>query len=483
MRRNQVLKILVYSVEGNGVFVTNRLQKEGHDVTLFINKKEVIEYMEGLVKKIDNIEDIDPDTDVVFVDDVGCGKEIDKLIKEGFLVIGGSSFNDKIEEDRQYGIKLMKSVGIQIPPTWDFEKLDDGIKFIQENPDRYVIKVDDSEAKYTSHIGKDAEDMISVITHMRDEGLVKSGFVLQKFVEGYEMSTEGHFNSNEFIPGLFIHTVEHKKFLTGDLGPTIGCAGSVAFGGKNLNKKLTDNLSKMTPILKKYKYKGAIDLNVIIDKEDSLWALEFCGRVGYTGLENFLDIFDGDYGCMLRDVAAGEGLDYKLSDDIGIGVVLTVPPFPVELEDHLSEDIKDEVMDVLGKRCYNIEVSGFEEFEDSCYFSAIKIDEDDKIRLTAKDGYIGAICARASSVDKCQTIVYDRLDKINLPSKQYRIDIGDRAKEWFKEKGRIIDDKKLSEDTLEYPKQAVNTLAEIQLEELSGKVTSQRFKRSYRANG
>jgi phosphoribosylamine--glycine ligase len=444
-----MFKILIHSTKGTGSFVVNRLQKEGHDVTLFISNEQELECCDGMVNKIYDLDEIDEDTDVIFFDDVDCGEDADALKKKGFLVIGASKFNDKIENDRKYGFEIMKKMGIQIPPTYDFDDLDEGIEFIKDNPDRYVIKVDDAEAKYTSHVGKDAEDMINVMTHMRDKSLVEGGFILQKFVDGYEISTEGWFNGKEFIPGLFIHDIEQKKFLAGDLGPTTGCEGSILFGGKHLDEELVANLVKMTPILKKYSYKGAIDLNVIKDKKGNIWALEFCGRVGYICLENWLELFDGDFGELLYDVASGGGLDYELSDDICIGVNISVPPYPVEFEKHLEEEVLKEVKDVLGKRCYGIEVSGFEDFEDSCYFSWIMRDEEDnKIKLVTKDGYIGAVCARSSSIDKCQTIIYDRLDKINLPSKQYRIDIGDRAKEWFKEKGRIIDDKKLSEESI-----------------------------------
>ena len=78
--------------------------------------------------------------DVVVFDDIGFGAEADSLRAKGKLVVGGSKYTDKLEEDREFGQNEMKRVGMLILPHWDFADFDSAIEFIKKNPGGYVFK-------------------------------------------------------------------------------------------------------------------------------------------------------------------------------------------------------------------------------------------------------------------------------------------------------------------------------------------------------
>jgi phosphoribosylamine---glycine ligase len=439
------VKILIHSFEASGLIMVRRLQEEGHEVYAFIKDKESKDAFDGIVDKVETIEQgIKLNPDFVFFDDVDDGEVADKIKKYGIPVVGAGDFNDKIELDREFGIETMKQAGIQYPDTFDFKSVDKAIKFIDANPDRYVVKTNEIMC-YSSYVSKSPEDMKFMLDHFRNEKLMseKDGFILQRFVEGYEISTEGWFNGTEFVSGAFNHCIEEKKFMTGGIGPTTGCEGSVVFQAGD-GEPLVLNLVKMTDILRKHDYKGAIDLNTIVDKKGIPYALEFCGRVGYVCFENFIHLYDGALGEFLYEVATGaDDIVCNLSNDLCIGIRLTTPPYPHdELPESVPEETKLKIGEYLGRRSRNMAIREWEDVEKNFYWLGVRMDENGLLRVATNDGVIGSICARGETIEECKKEAYAALNKISIPDKQYRIDIGDRAQEWFDLVEKKVEEKK-----------------------------------------
>ena len=81
---------------------------------------------------------------VVIIDDVGLGALADYLMKEGWNVIGGCAFADKIEDDRVYSMELAGKI-MEVPEYVGFKSFSDGISFAKGKPkeERWVFKPND----------------------------------------------------------------------------------------------------------------------------------------------------------------------------------------------------------------------------------------------------------------------------------------------------------------------------------------------------
>src|SRR3989344_8740853 len=108
-----------------------KVKNEGHQVNYWI--KNATDEYDGFVEKVGGSwEDHIKWADVVVFDDVGFGKDADKLRKEGKAVVGGSEFTDNLEDDREFGQSEMKRLGMLTLPSWDFDDYDKALEFIKQ---------------------------------------------------------------------------------------------------------------------------------------------------------------------------------------------------------------------------------------------------------------------------------------------------------------------------------------------------------------
>ena len=150
-----------------------KVKQEGHAVKAYIDYKKERDVYDGFFEKVDDWKSFVDWADVIVFDDTGFGGQADALRKKGKLVVGGSAYTDRLEEDREFGQAEMKRVGMLTLPHWDFENFDEGIKFIRENPGRYVFKP--SQGTYGDMRGivflgeeEDGKDILQVLEHNKD---------------------------------------------------------------------------------------------------------------------------------------------------------------------------------------------------------------------------------------------------------------------------------------------------------------------------
>ena len=134
-------KFLFVSIDALISDIAWHVLKEGHKVKYFIEDKDEKEIADGFVPKVEKWEEEVSWADVIVFDDVlGQGKKAQKLRNEGKLVIGGTPYTDKLEDDRAFGQQELKNAGVSTIPHQNFTSFDDAISFVQQNPGRYVIK-------------------------------------------------------------------------------------------------------------------------------------------------------------------------------------------------------------------------------------------------------------------------------------------------------------------------------------------------------
>ena len=118
----------------------------------------------------------------------------DTLRRDGFNVIGGSAYGDRLENDRAYAQNVLAELGLPVCGTWDFESPAQALSFVEERPGRYVVKMNGPGfGAADNYIGRlaDGRDVKAVLAaKARQLDGKPAGLVLMEYVEGVERVSE-----------------------------------------------------------------------------------------------------------------------------------------------------------------------------------------------------------------------------------------------------------------------------------------------------
>ena len=431
---------LLISKDGDAWSLAQRIRDEGHRALVYINSEGKRRVGNGIIEKsgeqrvlVDKDGQVDKDAlkgilypkpDCIVMDMVGdgFGALADALRKDGIPVIGGCAWGDKVELDRLYGTKVMKTVGINIPKTYAFTDYEEAIKYVEETNKPYVYKPSGNQPTTTTYVARGPDDLIGMLEYYSD---IKEEFELQEKIEGIEISSELWLNGREVIN--VNHTMEEKHLFPGNLGPRAGCMGSVVWAGSQNSRLYKEGVGRIVLALKKIGYRGPIDLNTIVTK-DKLYGLEWTARFGYDALFVLLEMFKGKIGDLLYGVATGVAREMTFRSEWGLGIDISVPPYPLSIEPELYKDVLIQGIDESNKRhiwMYDVQKTG------------------NRYLCAGCGGDIGAITARGNQVDGYSPIrearrrVLRTISNLIVPDLMFRRDIGDRVerecsqlKEW-----------------------------------------------------
>jgi phosphoribosylamine--glycine ligase len=213
----------------------------------------------------------------------GRGELQDQLRAQGFNVIGGSAYGDRLENDRGYAQQILAGLGLKIAGIHSFDSAAAALDFLAANPARYVLKFNGPGfASSDNYVGRlaDGADVRAVLMGKASRLVAGSSFILMDHIDGVEMGVGAYFNGNTFITPACLDW-EHKNFFPGDMGELTGEMGTVATYSRT--RKFFDlTLARMEPLLKANGYMGYIDINTIVNAQ-GIWPLEFTCRFGYPG--------------------------------------------------------------------------------------------------------------------------------------------------------------------------------------------------------
>ncbi|MEK6959278.1 MAG: phosphoribosylamine--glycine ligase [archaeon] len=416
-------KFLFVSDESLSGDLAWQVKKEGHQVKCYIKRESDKDVFDGFVDKTDNWEAEIDWADTIVFDDVGFGKTADALRAKGKLVVGGSVYTDKLEEDREFGQNEMKRVGMSILPHWDFLDFDSAIKFIKDNPDRYVFKPSGNIASTQKGIlflgqEEDGKDIIEILEQNKKLWAKKiRRFQLQKMAVGVEVAVGAFFNGEDFITPINVN-FEHKKLFPGEIGPYTGEMGTLMFWSQP-NNIFKETLLKMKEDLAKSKYVGYIDINCIVNPK-GIFPLEFTSRFGYPTISIQIEGVTSGWGEILYRMANKEKFELKTKKGFQIGVAVVVPPFPFEDKDEVLI-YKD--LSILFKK----------PSLEGVHLGDVKLNNG-VWTIAGETGWALVITASASTVDEARKTVYRRVKNIILQNMYYRTDIGLR---WFEDSDRL----------------------------------------------
>lgn len=410
-------KFLFVSMDALSTDIAWQIQKEGHDVLLYIDNKDENDIGDGFVKKTLNWEEKIDWADVIVFDDVlGQGTIAHKLRQQGKAVIGGTPYTDMLEDDRSFGQDELKAHGVDIIPYEEFDNFDNAINFVKANPGEYVIKPsgEAQNIKRLLFVGQehDGSDVVRILKSYKKVWSEEIKiFQLQKKVNGAEIAVGAFFNGKKFVYPININ-FEHKKLFPGNLGPATGEMGTSMFWSER-NRLFDLTLGKMEKTLAREHYVGYIDINCIVN-ETGVYPLEFTSRFGYPSISIQQEGLITPIGELFYGLAHGTLEHFEAQKGYQVGARVVVPPYPFRDEKTFSSYSKDTVI----------------VFKDKNQLEGIHIEDvkmsDGQWIVTGSSGTALAVVGMGTTMKAAQQQMYERIKNILIPNMYYRTDIGDR---------------------------------------------------------
>jgi phosphoribosylamine--glycine ligase len=212
-----------------------RLTQAGHEVKVYIAHPDARDIYGGLVDSIPSwqsalpwIKEAGKDGVIIF-ESAGMGLEQDRLRAEGFHVIGGSAYGDRLENERQFGQDICKQIGLPTAASHHFTRYDDAIAFLSMHPARYVFKLNGHDALRTrNYLGvmEDGSDIKALLSTYQKQSDAPIDFVLMEHIQGVEVGVGAYFNGHAFLRPACLDW-EHKRFFAGNQGELTGEMGTI----------------------------------------------------------------------------------------------------------------------------------------------------------------------------------------------------------------------------------------------------------------
>lgn len=343
---------------------------------------------------------------------------------QGVNVFGPSVASAKLEIERALGMKFFEKHGIQVPEYQTFPTLKAAEQHVWKTEERYVFKtLGSNEDKSLSYCGKSPADMIARLQRWQKIGMNPQGPVmLQKFIPGIELGVSRWMGSEGFV-GLYNENWEHKKLLSGNVGPNCGEAGTV-------QKYCEDStlgemvLGPLEEALVKLGHLGDVDVNCIIDEKGKPWPLEFTMRCGWPAFNIMLATHKGDPVEWMRDACEGEDT-MDCSTAIAAGVVIAQPDYPYSSLTQ-KETVDIPIYGVTNKNRRFIAPQGIK---------LLKMPDMDGEKVIEREiwascsDYLAVVTGTGSSVSQACGRAYDVVKELHVPDMIYRDDIGEKLEE------------------------------------------------------
>ncbi|WP_294171419.1 hypothetical protein [uncultured Sphingomonas sp.] len=336
----------------------------------------------------------------------GFGALQDDLRRDGFQVVGGSSFGDRLENDRAFAQRLLTELGLQVAPTHEFTRAAEALAFIAADPGRYVLKVNGGG----SYVGQlpDGSDLAALLELRPPSG----DFILQDHLSGVETGVGAYFNGHRFLRPACLDW-EEKRFFPGGLGELTGEMGTVAtFNGSD--RLFERTLAPLEPLLREAGHVGWVNLNCMIN-EAGVWPLEFTCRFGYPGYAVLSALQTGGWGDLLRRLADRDSTGFPAAPGYSLGIVLTTPPFPYS---------RQQVNEPVGLPILIDPALGAEDRR-HIYWGEVGTAAG-RLVTSGLYGWTAVVTGTGFTIEEAREHALRRARALTIPDVRYRLDIGER---------------------------------------------------------
>ncbi len=394
-----------------------QLIAEGHEVRVAVSEALACGTGEGLVERVADwrqaLEWVGRDGVIVFeAVSEGLGAEQDQLRRDGYRVVGGSAFGDRLENDRAFAQTLLAGFGFPAGHVQPFSAVDTALAYIEARPARYVLKFSGPDhASHDNYVGilPDGRDVAAMLVASPIEP--GTDFILMDFVEGVEVGVGAYFDGDRFLEPACLDW-EHKRLFAGDMGELTGEMGTVATFDRTA-LFFASTLKLFEPLLRDNRHVGYVNLNTIVN-EAGIWPLEFTCRFGYPGFAVLAPLQQTSWGDLLARLAGLNKIPFETSSGWSVGVVLTTPPFPWsrhQIEASTSLPILLDALDADDLRHVHLGEVGRSQGQ---------------LVTSGVYGWTSVVTGVADTISEAQSQAYDRVRKMIIPNVRYRQDIGDK---------------------------------------------------------
>jgi phosphoribosylamine---glycine ligase len=406
-----------------------RLGQEGHEVRIAVSDPLAQGTLAGMVPRtadwrgeLDWVREAGPDGIILFeAVSEGLGAIQDSLRRDGFNVIGGSAFGDRLENDRAFALDLLAGLGFPQGHVREFSDGDEADAFLAANPGRWVIKYSGpgfaSSDTYVGRLADGADVRAMLAARRADRDLDGAAFILMRHIEGIEMGVGAYFDGTRFLRPACLDW-EHKYFFAGDLGELTGEMGTVATYERSARFfELT--LERLEPWLREAGHVGYVNLNTIVN-EAGIWPLEFTSRFGYPGYAVLESLQATPWGALLARMARpigenwGEGGAFETLPGFTVGIVLTTPPFPYS---------RRQVDGPVGLPVFLPEPLSPDD-ERNIHRGEVGL-AGGRLVTSGLYGWTMVVTGIAASIAEARNEAYARIGRIFVPHGRYRLDIGE----------------------------------------------------------
>lgn len=417
------MRIAIATEFAAGLSFWERLADEGNEVAVWVKPKEGKDAGNGIVEKAGTWDALlhwaktgalSGMGALVLFDSSGMGDLAEEARRWGLPVLGGGKFMDRLEKDRAFGFEVAQQAGAKIPPHERFDSFAAALAYARKLPsqvslffksDRYI----DADA---THGAESRDDLIEYLEHLIWRHGSAGRCILQEKIEGIPISTARWWNGTQWV-GPYEGTIEHKKFLNDDVGPSTGCSFNAVWfyettpriaellGWENLAWVFRRNAAPP----------GLYDINAVATPDGQVYFLEWTPRFGYDSEPTSFRLYPHLTKAMY-DIVMGLG-GPEPSKELGYSVRLSVPPYPWE---------KSKKTDL--HNCIGTFVSGpTSMWEDDFLGYSLKRTERG-LEVAVSDGIVGLAYSQGDSLERAHKAALASAKRIRVPALQYRTDGG-----------------------------------------------------------
>lgn len=401
-----------------------RLIADGHEVRVFVEEPLAEGTLAGLVPRTPDwrselgwVRDAGGDGIILFeAVSEGYGALQDELRRDGYQVIGGSAFGDRLENDRSFAQQLLGELGLPIAAVHAFSDAASGDAFLAENPGRYVLKFSGPDfASHDNHVGQmpDGRDVRAALAgRFRARGGAPAEYTLMEFLDGVEMGVGAYFDGTRFLTPACLDW-EHKRFFAGDMGELTGEMGTIAtFDRSGLFFERT--LARVEPLLRDHGHVGYVNLNTIVN-ERGIWPLEFTCRFGYPGFAILEPLQRTRWADLFAMMVGRIPPAFEARPGFSAGIVLTTPPLPYS---------RKQVDEPVGLPVFIPEAFGPED-RANLHYGEVGL-EDGRLVTSGLYGWTMVVTGTGPTIGAARDSAYARAGQIAIPNLRYRLDIGEK---------------------------------------------------------
>ena len=400
-----------------------RLLAEGHEVKVYIAEPLCRSTLAGLVtqttdwrRELGWIRAAGRHGIILFENTAKSRGELqDQLRREGYWVIGGSAYGDRLENDRAFAQDVLQKAGMTTCAVHCFSNRDGALDFLSENPGRYVLKFDGALPTFVGVLS-DGRDVRAFLAGVKLQGA--ENFILMRYVEGIEMGVGAYFDGDKFLQPSCLDW-EHKRFFPGDLGELTYEMGTVVtYERTSRFHALT--LGRMEGLLRDGGYCGYINLNTIVN-ESGIWPLEFTCRFGYPGYAILDPLQETAWGDLFYAMTTRSAETFASKPGFSVGLVLTTPPFPYS-RPAIDEPIG---LPILFHETLTEADRGH------VHFCEVGL-HNGQLATSGAYGWTMVVTGVGNTIARAQQRAIALAEKVFIPNARYRRDIGGRliARDW-----------------------------------------------------